>query len=288
MKVMATFMPVYDIAVHIGGDLAEVRLLLPPGASPHTYEPTIRDSMAMEDSAIVFKLGLSLDDWIDKALKSSESKTRKIIVISKGIDLIPLDGEECKGCGGKHDHSHDGAKGSDPHVWMDPVLMKTMAANVRDAYMEALPDKKEIIVANYEKYVKMLDELDRDYREKLSKYKVKDFVTFHALLNYTARRYGLNQVDVIVGFAGKEPEPRHLIAVIEKLKKTGVKTVLAEPQFSTRASESIASEIGGKVVIIDPIGSLSDPERNTYEKNMRKNLQALEEAFQKDNPSDAK
>ncbi len=267
VKVVASFLPLYDVARQVGGNLVEVRNLLPPGGSPHTFEPTPEDVKAVEEADLVFKLGLHLDDWMDRIVKGAGAE-KKLVILSKGVDTIPLSGNR---------------EGVDPHIWMDPVRMKKIAQNVYEAYVRVYPEKKEVFKKNYEEYIKKLEELDNLYRTTLSKFKKKDFVTFHPFLNYQAKRYGMNQVAVVTEFAGKEPDPKRIIEVVNILKKKGVKVVFVEPEFSPKASETIAREIGGKVIKIDPIGSIDNPNRNTYIKNMQENLKSLEEAFSLEN-----
>ena len=288
LRVVATFLPVYDAARCVGGDLVEVKLLLPPGASPHTYEPTPRDSISLEEARVIFKLGLGLDDWVDRAVAGGIDKKGKTVAISGGVELLPLPEEEGSGQHHQCTHDHHSHKGCDPHVWMDPMRMKIMAKNVLDHYKKLLPQKAEQLQKNYETYARSLDKLDKKYQDCLNEYKKRDFVTFHPFMNYLSHRYGLRQVAVVTGFAGKEPDPKKLIQVIEKLKEYRVKTVFAEPQFSPRASETIAREIGGRVVIIDPVGSLKDSGRDTYVKNMEQNLKALTKAFEQENSDNGK
>jgi zinc transport system substrate-binding protein len=274
----------------------EVHNLLPPGGSPHTFEPSAEDAAAIENADLMFVVGLSLDNWLERLAKASgEQFARKIIVLSGGIETIPLkeeslsEGEEhhdedAHSHEHSHNHEHEHEHGSiDPHIWMDPVNVKKMAENARDALIAAKPDKKEYFTANCEAYKAKLDELDKKYQETLSKFEKKNFITFHSFLGYTAKKYGMNQVAVLAVDPGKEPDPQHIIRSIEILRKNNVKVVFAEPQFSKKASESIANEIGGKVVSVDPMGSLNDPERDSYQKNMEQNLKSLSEAFQTEN-----
>lgn len=283
--IVTTFLPVYDICTHVGGDEVQVINLLPPGASPHTYEPTPQDSIAIEKAAVIFKIGLGADDWVDR-LAVGGVKGKTVVAICGGVKTIPLP-ETVKfdnHKGHKHDHNHKHKKDTlDPHVWMDPLRMKTMAANVRDYYIKLMPGRKEIFHKNFNTYVKALETLDRKYSSQLGRFKKKEYVTFHSFMGYMAKRYDMDQAAVIVGFPGKKPDPKHVAGIIEILKKHNVKTVFAEPQFSDRASEAIAREINGKVMFIDPVGSLADPKRNTYIKNMEENLRTLTKAFREQN-----
>lgn len=285
IQIVTTILPLYDIAVNIGGDRAEVHNLLPAGASPHSYAPSVDDSIAVEKADLVLMMGLQLDDWIKKiADNSGGDKTGKIVIVSEGIKTLTLPEQMGSGDEEEHGDEHSGehhhkAGDVDNHLWMDPVRMKEMAKNVLNACVKLKPADKEYFEKNYTDYTAKLDELDKKYSNELSKYKKKDFVTFHTFLNYTANRYGMNQVAVIATSPGKQPDPKHIAEVVDVLKSKGVKVVFAEPQFSPKASELIASEIGGKITTIDPIGSLEDPERCTYIKNMETNLKGLTEAF---------
>ena len=291
IQIVTTILPLYDIAVNIGGDRAEVHNLLPAGASPHSYAPSVEDSMTVEKADMVLMMGLQLDDWIKKiADNSGGDKKSKIVIVSEGIKTLIL--PEQMGDGDKeeheneHQHEHENAEEHhhkagdvDNHLWMDPVRMKEMARNVTNAFIQSKPQDKDYFEKNYADYAAKLDELDKKYSDELSKFKKKDFVTFHTFLNYTANRYGMNQVAVIATSPGKQPDPKHIAEVVDILKSKGVKVVFAEPQFSPKASELIATEIGGKITTIDPIGSLEDPDRCTYIKNMETNLKGLIEAF---------
>lgn len=289
IHIVTTILPLYDIALNIGGDRAEVHNLLPAGASPHSYAPSVDDSMAVEKADLVLMMGLQLDDWIKKVADTSGgAKKGRIIIVSNGIKTLKLPEEHglMKEEIHKHEHGdeHQHHAGDvDNHLWMDPVRMKEMAKNVLNSLVELKPQDREFFENNYNNYAARLDELDSKYANELSKFKKKHFVTFHGFLNYTADRYGMKQVAVIATSPGKQPDPKHIAEVVDILKSKGVKVVFAEPQFSPKASELIVSEIGGKITVIDPIGSLEDPERNTYINNMETNLKGLVEAFKLEN-----
>jgi len=268
VRVVTSIVPVYDLAKNIGGDHALVHNLLPPGRSPHTYEPAPDDSRALEEAHIVFRLGLKLDDWMDRIASGMPAGRCRMVEVSAGVTTL----------------SGEGGHGVvDPHVWMDPLRMKEMAGNVRDEFIRVLPEKKDVFEGNYARYARQLEELDRKYRETLGNFRRKDFVTFHSFLNYQAERYGINPVATIAEFPGKEPDPHALARVIDLLREKKVKIVFVEPQFSPRASNTIAEEIDGTVMVIDPIGSPADPKRDSYVKNMEENLNTMEHAFRLQN-----
>lgn len=281
--VITTILPLYDIAKNVGGDIVEVKNLLPPGGSPHTYEPTVEDSRNIEDAKVIFIVGLGVDTWMEKLTSAMGEKGKmKTFTLSDGVKTLSLTDVEKTGAhSGEHSHKKGGTV--NPHIWMDPIRMKKMAENVRDAYISIKPDQKEKFEENCKKYQAELDELDKLYSEELSKFKKKDFITFHAFLGYLSKRYGMNEVAVISTSPGQEPDPKHIAEVIEILKKYGVKVVFAEPQFPPREADAIAREINGKVAVVDPLGALNNPKRNTYVKNMKENLKAFVSAFREEN-----
>jgi zinc transport system substrate-binding protein len=278
MIVVTTILPLYDAAENVGGDLVMVHNLLPPGASPHTFEPGTEQVRALEDSQLVFKLGLGLDDWLDRSIRGTRNKQRRVVTVSDNIETIPIT-EEISDSGCCPGHSHGSHNNDDPHIWLDPIRMKQIAENIRDAYIHALPAYKETFNKNYESYVSQLDALDENYRTTLRNFEKKDFVTYHSFLNYPAQRYGLNQVAVIAESPGREPHPQEIMSVVNKMKQQDVKVVFAEPQFSPRSAEVIANETGAKVYFLDPLGSTENSDRNTYIKNMEMNLKTMEKAF---------
>ncbi|MFP4498757.1 MAG: metal ABC transporter substrate-binding protein [Vulcanimicrobiota bacterium] len=271
-KAVTTILPIYFAVSQVGRGVVEVTNLLPPGGSPHTYAPTPEEIKEAENADIIFKLGLNLDDWMDEIIRSSKLQDTPVIVVSKNIETIHLNHSDCK----NHHHQHDNG---DPHIWMDPVRMKTIALNIKEALIEKFPQKKETIEKNYKQYVNSLDQLDKKYSQSLSNLKNKDYVTFHSFMTYLGRRYDINQIAVISEFPGKEPDPRHIAEVVDLLKEKKVKVVFVEPQFSDKASRAIAREINGEILVIDPLGNPYDSERNTYIKNMEKNLENLIKAF---------
>jgi len=152
--IVTTFLPVYDMAVNVGGDRVLVKNLLPPGASPHAYEPTPEDLISVEDLEIIFKLGLGIDDWIEKTV-AGEGKKGKVVMISKNIKVIPFLKSDSKHANGhNHNEKHSKGNGMDPHIWMDPIRMKEMAGNVRDTYILIRPEYEKEFNKNYLEYAK--------------------------------------------------------------------------------------------------------------------------------------
>lgn len=152
-----------------------------------------------------------------------------------------------------HDHS-----GLDPHVWLDPVLVKTQSKNILDALVKHDPKNAKFYKANYKEFVKELDALDHEIHEILEPYEHKEFMVFHPSWGYFAKRYHLEQLAIEV--QGKEPKPNELIELIEDAKKHNIKIVFVAPQFSVKSAKTISKSINGTVTIINPLSVKWDEE----------------------------
>ncbi|OGW32613.1 MAG: hypothetical protein A2X59_02150 [Nitrospirae bacterium GWC2_42_7] len=273
LRVVASIAPLADFAKQVGGDKADVLLLLPPGASGHTYEPSPRMMQKTSKAQVFIKIGAGLEFWADKLITAAN---RDVIVVncSEGIELIEGNG-----------HSHDHDKGfklnnihtADPHIWLDPVICITIVKKIEDSFSKADPVNSSYYKKNAAAYLTKLSALDREIEEKVKTFSIKEYVTFHQAWNYFSRRYGLRVAGVIEESPGKEPSPKHISKILKELKRINIKVVFAEPQSSAKIAEAIAREAGGKVLTLDPVGGQKD--RETYIELMRYNLAVLEKAM---------
>lgn len=276
IKVVASIHPLGDVTKQVGKDRVSVKVMLPPAASPHTFEPTPLDMMEIQNSKIFVKAGAGLEFWAEKMMKASSN--RKIIIVdaASGLPLI------------RHVHSHTSAGASeekahqesaDPHVWLDPVLMKTVVDKIQNALSKADPEGEVYYRENAEKYKKDLDALHSEIMDRVKSFRVKEYITFHPAWNYFSKRYGLRVAGVIEESPGREPSPKHIAKIINEIKRINSKIVFAEPQFNPKIAEVIAKEAGAKVLFLDPVGSPNLKGRDTYIGLMRYNLSVMEEGM---------
>lgn len=260
VKVVASIAPLADFARQVGGDRVAVTLLLPPGASPHTYEPTPKTMQSVSQAQIFLKIGAGLEFWTDRLIRAAAGKIA-VIDASEGIRLLKDDG-------------HGGLHGTDPHYWLDPVNCLSVIHTIETAFASVDPANAGLYRRNAAAYRDRLLALDREISERVRGFRTREYVTFHAAWNYFSKRYGLSVAGVIEEGPGKEPSPRHIQRILRELKRFPVKVVFAEPQFSPKIAEAIAREAGGKVLMLDPIGG--EKGRETYLDMMRYNLAVME------------
>jgi zinc transport system substrate-binding protein len=281
IPVVASIVPLGDFCQKIGGDRVTVTVLVPPGASPHVFEPS-PTAVARAMAARVFVyVGAGLDPWADRLLKAQKTPGQVVVEAVAGISLIQdVEGDQHAAHGAKKPgeagpHRHGAGN---PHVWLDPVLAQDICRRIAQALIQVDPDHKQVYEANLDQYGRELADLDRDLKETVAAFRHRDYVSFHPAYAYFSRRYGLKEVGVIEAAPGREPSPGHLQKIIAAIKSTGVKAVFAEPQFSSRVAEVIAREAGVKVLFIDPLGG-PPPYGSDYIKLMRHNLAVMAQAL---------
>lgn len=261
VKVIASIAPLADFAKQVGGERVDVKLLLPPGASPHVYEPTPRSIKDVSDAKVFIKIGAGLEFWAEKIIKALGNKKLIIVDSSSGVSLI------------RESHSH-GSFGADPHIWLDPEIASSIVTKIEKAFIKADPMGSESYKQNAFKYKEKLSQLDKEISEKVKTFRIKEYVTFHPAWNYFSRRYGLRVAGIIEESPGKEPSPKHIAKIIKEINRIGSRVVFVEPQFNPKIAEAVAKESGARVLYLDPIGGQKG--RETYIDMMRYNISVME------------
>jgi zinc transport system substrate-binding protein len=259
IKVAVSIPPLADMARQIGGERVTVVLLVPPGSSVHTYEPTPRQVRFVADAHILVLNGINLEFWAAKVIEAANNPELQVVHTAEGIPLL----EEAHG---HHDHGEAG----NPHVWLDPVHAMRQAGQIRDALIAVDPEHQSVYLANAHRYLAELQALDGEIQAEVATWRHRRFVAFHSAWVYFAERYGLEQVAVIEEFPGKEASPEYLAGVVGTIRRLNVPAVLAEPQLPARAAEAVANEAGVAVVVVDPLGGV--PGVETYVELLRYNV----------------
>ncbi|NLD57134.1 MAG: zinc ABC transporter solute-binding protein [Methanomicrobiales archaeon] len=261
MTVAVTILPQKQFVESIAGEHARIVVLVPPGASPHTHEPTARQLEEISSAAVYVKVGSGIDverAWMDKLMGVNPRMT--IIDSSAGIPLIA----------GTHTHDHDDAddeafgttdtEGTDPHIWLSPANARIMVENTCRGLIEADPVHTAEYRANADAYQKKIDTLDAEIRQEIADKKVRTIMVYHPAWSYFARDYNLVQVPIETN--GKDPSPAGLEQLIRQAKDEKITVIFASPESSSKSAAVIAEEIGGSVVLVsgleeDYIGNLA-------------------------------
>jgi zinc transport system substrate-binding protein len=250
LPVFAGIPPLQYLVEQIGGEHVKVDALVQPGQDPHTFEPGPQQLVALGRAAVFFKIDMPFETVILEKVRES-NKQLVVVDVTKAIEKLPL-------VGACHERSgHDGHRGScstelDPHVWLSPLLLKTMSDNIAAGLCQADPAHKQQYQRNLAVLGGRLDALDQQLRRKLAPYRGRAFYVFHPGFAYFADAYGLKEEPIQVG--GQSPAAKQLLALIAKAKVEGVKTVFVQPEFDPQSVQAVADELGGRVVTINGLG----------------------------------
>ena len=248
LHVMVSIAPQKYFVERIGNEYVTVNMMVPPGAEPHTFEPKPAQLKALSHSSAYMRIRIDFESaWMDK-IKAANPKML-IVDTTQGIQRMPMTAdyhEEGKA------HTDQG-ENLDPHIWLSPPLVKVQARTIANALIQLDAKHKQVYQANLERFLADIDTLDADVREALEGVKNRKFIVFHPSWGYFARDYGLEMIPIQVG--GQEPSAAELGALITKAQQEGIKVVFAEPEFSTQSADTIAREIGGQVLLLNPLSS---------------------------------
>jgi zinc transport system substrate-binding protein len=203
---------------------------------------------ALSQADLYYRIGVPFENiWMQRI--HSTYPSLPILDARTGIKLRAMD----EGDGHHdHDHGHDhGEDGLDPHIWLSPPLIKIMAQELRDRLIELLPHHVDTLNRNHAEFVKSLDRLDAEIRATLASAEAKTFMVYHPSWGYFADTYGLQQIPI--ESEGKEPGAKAMANLIADAKQSRVGAIFVQKQFSQRQAKAIASAIGAKVVVIDPL-----------------------------------
>lgn len=274
ITVAVSIYPLLDWVENIGGKEVEVICLLPPGASPHTFEPSPQVIRQLQKARILFKIGRGIDDWGDKIIRTSNRGEVKIVTLSDNMPELPA--FETEHLSDEHEHTHF----IDPHIWLDPVLAQTMVLRIADELSQLAPEAKKQFSTNAENYIQQLKELHQWIEGELSNLTQREFIAFHSSFTYFAARYGLKQVAIIELSPGKEPTIQHIAGLIDILRGMKKKVVFAEPQLSDKAAQALAADVKAPVAFLDPLGNPDISDRKNYISLMKYNVQQFKKYLQ--------
>ncbi|MDA3078233.1 zinc ABC transporter substrate-binding protein [Campylobacter sp. JMF_06 NA1] len=242
-QISVTIEPVRYFAQKIADDDFVIKSVVDKGADPHTYEPKPATMRDIAKSVAYFGIGTEFDEvWLKRF--SANASGVKFYDLSAGIEKVNFEnlGEE----GEKHEHAHDGA---DPHIWLDPILVKQISQNIAKNLCELNSANCAKYEQNLAKFEAELDELHAYAKQNLSNLAGAKFIIYHPTLGYFARRYNLTQIAVEQG--GGEPKPADLADLIKLANDEKIGVIFTSPQFASKAAQILAAQTGAKLTQID-------------------------------------
>lgn len=283
IKITTTIFPLYDFAREVGGDRVSVKMMLPPGAEAHTYEPTPGDIIRLNESDLFIYTGEAMEPWAEEILKSVRNERLKVVEASEGLVLIK---GERHGDGGPHVDEHGDEEEHhhgeyDPHVWLDFQNDIKIVNMIAERLGEIDTANSAYYKERAAEYNKRLARLDRDYRASLGRCSLKTIIYGgHFAFGYMAERYRLGHVSPYHGFSpDAEPSPKEIAALAENVRKTGAKYVYYEELVDPRVAKAISAETGCGMLMLHGAHNLTKEElaaHRSFTDIMYDNLEKLE------------
>ncbi len=232
LNVTVSILPQQYFVERIGGENVAVNVMVLPGESPATYEPKPDQLRALSKAQAYVSIGVPFEQaWLERI--SSANPDMLMVDTTQGIERL-----------GDPEHP-------DPHIWLSPRLVKIQARTIYEALAQLDPEHQTTYQANLERFLEDIDALDADIRSTLSGLEQRKFMVFHPSWSYFARDYDLEMIPIEIG--GQEPSAAELAALVERAQAEDIRVIFAQPQFSTEKAQTIAEEIGGEVLLIDPL-----------------------------------
>jgi len=228
--VLVSIAPYEWLVRQIAGTSVNVEVLVPPGASFHSYEPRIKQALRAGRAKLWLRLG---DPAERTALEALQNGSMKLVDLRDGLPLI--------GQGASFD----------PHIWLSVRLIKKQAETITSALITLLPEKEAMFVGRLQTLLEELDALDLEIEKLLNPIEPKVIVVSHPAYGYFCRDYHLIQIPIEQ--AGKEPSLRQLTALSKKIQQLGVDTIFVQVQHNPKSAEVLARDLGAQVVKLDPL-----------------------------------
>lgn len=263
---VVTVQPLAAILREVAREHADIVPILPPGASPHTYEPRPSDARRAASATALLYVSPLLDGW---ASKLPARRTIEVIALVPRTRLLTLvDADEPAATPGA----------IDPHFWTDPLTVKSLLPHLVHALCGLDRSGCGAYVAGARRFRDALERLHREVRDTLAPVRGRAVVLFHPSFQYLLARYGLVMVGSIEPSPGKEPTPRYLEKVVRAIRQWNVRSVFTEPQLPARPAEIVSETAGVSLHLLDPNGGV--PGRETYAGLIRYNAGVLREALE--------
>ena len=276
IKVYASFFPLYEFTKNVAGDKADVSSFLPIGEEPHSWEPSIQEIQQLKGTKLFIYNGAGMEAYISNFMSSGEFENTTFVKASEGITLLKADAAE-------DDKEILAQGGMDPHVWNDPILAEQEVTNIKNAMEKADPANAQYYEDNANAYIAKLAALDSSIKSGLSNCKKDTFVSFHNAFNYFSNRYGVHDV-WITGIAPEaDVPPQDIQKVIQIAKDKDVKIIFSEDLVDPRLANTLADEVGAKVLVLSPLEGINQTELQegkTYLDKWNQNLQNLKIALE--------
>ena len=265
VQIVASIKPIQLMAQQLVGDLGEVEVLIPEGASPHHYNLKPSDMRKLAQTDLVVWIGPAMEQFLTKTMQRQKSAV---------IQLMEGEGEaehhddhetehhehEEAHKHDEHEHHHDHGD-SDPHIWMDPVLMISAADVIRDELVVQFPNLKSELDTNFAEFKQKVTDVDQSIKSQLAPHKDKGFIVFHDAFSLFVGHYDLNQLAYFTFDPSHAPGAKKVAEVQSPITSKDAVCVFSEPQFEAKIVKRITAGLDINKGQLDPLAIEIKPEQ---------------------------
>lgn len=278
-KVVASLLPLHSLTASVMDGVAEPQLLLPGGASPHTYSLRPSEAEHLRHAELVIWVGPELERFLERPLRNLAGDAEK-------MTLLALDGIPCtrsaRGLWDPHhhddhshephghghsDHHHDHGHGQphdhhgdyDTHLWLSPAFARQFIDTLAERLAVLDPDNGAAYRANAAATLERIERLDASLHERLASLAELPYLVFHDAYQYFEAHYGLSPVGSVTVSPERQPSARRLSELRQRIRDTGARCVFAEPQFRPSLVTTLVEGTGAEAGVLDPLGATLEP-----------------------------
>jgi len=226
--VLVSVLPQKSIVEYIGGDSVSVEVIVGYGISPENYQPTAKEIVGLAKADLYVRTGLPFEEQLLPKLMEVNPDLR-ILDMREGVNVID----------------------DDPHIWTDPLKLVQHVYYLSSELTDLSPELAEEFEQNYQAYLVLLGDLDREIWLEIGPMIQRKFLVYHPAWGYFASRYGLTQLSVEQH--GREPNARGMAQLIDQVKAAEIKVIFVQPQHNVRSAGSFAETVDAAVEISDPL-----------------------------------
>ncbi|KGX92841.1 adhesin [Pontibacillus halophilus JSM 076056 = DSM 19796] len=294
VTIYTTIYPIEFFAEEIGGEEMDVETIYPPGADAHTFEPTAKTMTKLADSDAFIYLGAGLEGFAEDAADTLQNESVKLVELGENKDMFMEMGEENDhsehGESDEHNHdTHDGHDhhdhgGIDPHIWLDPIRSKELAAKIADTLIELNPEQEEQYEANLQNLQSKLDRLNEEFKSVVTSTEQNKMLVSHSGYGYWEDRYGIEQISISGLSPSAEPSQKELERIVEKAKEHNLSYMVFEQNVSSQTASIIQNELNAEAVTLHNLATRTEEDIEKgydYFSIMEQNLETLEKVLSK-------
>lgn len=263
VSVVTTSTDLKALAKAVGGERVQVESLAPPLHDPHALEVKPGQLSKIKDASLLVRIGLDHEPWLGRALRTLSDRrfvrdSPHYLDTSKGIQLRQAETPRVRADKGAHVHGF-----GNTHYWLDPENSKPITAAILEALARLVPGERLYFEANRKRFLDQLDKRLRIWLRAMAPHKGMRAVAVHETWPYFAQRFGLVVVGVVEPTPGVPPSPSYLASLIQKMRDSGIRLLIAEPYSNASVVRQVAAQSGATAIALIPSVD-GDPEAADY------------------------